>query len=204
MEQIRVMEKPDWVSWDEIAECICLSQVTNKKKGFDMSFGHYTGEQLCNSVKNGYTFVALNEDNKVIGTVSLTIKNIYFRWYRGEAGYHCMDAILPNYRGTDVFFDLQHIRKMKEKELGLKLLWATTHEKNNVVIKLSLKAGYKLMQFKVSEKTDYYSVVLAKWLTDKCPYSDRTINFMFNLSRFVTKLLYKPGKKLRFTAWINK
>ena len=86
----------------------------------------------------------------------------------------------------------------KEKELGLKVLWATTAEQNKVVLKTSSKAGWKHVQFSPYPiGCDYYSVIIAKW-TNKCPYSDRRISFMYNLSKIIVKVLYKPGHVSRF------
>lgn len=205
MEQIRVMEKPDWISWDEIQHCIHDAQVTNNKKGFDMHFGHKTGEELQKSVGvNGYCFVVLNENNKVIATVSLKVSNINFWWYKGYAGYHCYEGVLPAYRGTDAYFDMHTAVKQKEKELGLKLLWADTAEQNKVVLKASAKRGWKQVQYTPNTKGyDYYSIIIAKWL-DGCPHSDKKIKFMFNLSKIVVKILYKPGHINRFTSWLKK
>lgn len=198
MEQIRVMEKPDWISWDEVAECIHEAQKTNNKKGFDMKFGHKSGDELKESVgENGYCFVVLNESNKVIATISLKISNIRFWWHKGDAGYHLYEAVLPAYRGTDAYFDMHIALKKKEKELGLKLLWATTAEHNKVILKAAIRTGWKQVQYSPSAKgCDYYSIIIAKWM-DGCPYSERRIRFMFNLSKKVVRLLYKPGRVKR-------
>lgn len=192
------MEKPDWISWDEVQQCIHDAQLTNKKQGFDMSFGYKTGEELRKSVgENGYCFVVLNESDKVIATMSLRISNIHFWWYKGEAGYYCYEAVHPVYRGTDAYFDMHAAVKRKEKQLGLNLIWADTAERNKVVLRVSAMSGWKQVQYTSFKSCDYYSIIIAKWLDD-CPYSDRKIKFMFKLSRIAVKLLYKPGHKKRF------
>lgn len=204
MEEIRVMEKPDWISWNEVQQCIHDAQLTNKKKGFDMGFGNKTGEQLQKAVgEKGYCFVVLNENNKVIATMTLKVSNICFWWYKGEAGYHCYEGVLPEYRGTDAYFDMHAAVKQKEKELGLRLLWADTAEQNNIVLKASAKKGFKQVQYTTFKGCNYYSIIFAKWL-DGCPHSDKKINFMFNLSKSVVKLLYKPGHINRFTSWVKR
>ena len=35
MSEIQFMEKPDWVSWDSVRECLNASHKVNKKKGFE-------------------------------------------------------------------------------------------------------------------------------------------------------------------------
>lgn len=203
MEEIRVMEKPDWISWDEVQECIHNAQLTNNKKGFDMRFGHFTGEELRKRIGDGHCFVVLNQQNKVVGTVSLKVSKISYWWHKGEAGFHCYEAVDPAYRGTDVYFDMHAALMKKEKTLGLKVLWATTAEKNEVIIKASSKAKWKCVQSKASSGCDYYSVILAKWV-EGCPYSDSFVNFMFRMSRMAIRVLYKPGHINRFTSWIKR
>lgn len=201
MGEIRVMEKPDWISWDEVQQCIHDAQLTNKKKGFDMSFGYKTGEELRKSVgENGYCFVVLNVCNKVIATISLRVSDIHKWWYKGMAGYHCNEAVLPDYRGTDAYFLMHAAVERKEKELGLKLLWATTAEQNKVILRLAAKSGWKQVQYTAFKGCGYYSVVIARWLGG-CPYSAKWIKFMFNISKIRTKLLFKPGRLKRFAVF---
>lgn len=201
MEEIKIMEKPEWISWQDVQDCIYHSQLTNVKKGFDMHFGHYTAEQLKNAVGDGFCFVAINEHKQVVGTVSLIITNIKFWWHKGKAGLQGYEGILPAYRGTDIYFDLHNMLETKEKKLGLKVLWATTSEKNKVVIKTCKLNDWKVVQYSPSGKgANYYSYVFAKWI-DGCPYKDKHISFMFKLSKIVVKALYKPGKVSRIKFW---
>lgn len=203
MEELRVMEKPDWVSWEDVRKCIYRAQQTNVKKGFDMAFGHLSAEELCEKIGDGYCFVVLNEQNNVIGTVTLKVSNIDYWWYKGEAGYHCYEGIVPEYRGTDVYFDMHAALMAKEKELGIKLLWGDTAEHNSVVLKSVKKKGWKHVQYKAYRSCDYYSVIFAKWM-DGCPYSDETIDFMFKLSRRFVRFVYKPRHVNRFISWMRR
>lgn len=202
MEELRVLEKPDWISWDDVQKCIHDAQLTNTTKGFDMSFGHQTGAELCEKVGDGYCFVVLNEKNAVVGTITLKVMDIKSWWHRGSAGYHCFEAISPDYRGTDAYFDMHAHLIKKEKQLGLKVIYADTAEKNKVILKASKKTGWKHVQFTTFQGCDYYSIYLVKWY-DTCPFSDRYINFMFKLSKVIIKIIYKPGRINRLTNWIK-
>ena len=210
MENIRIVEKPEWVTWEDIAECIHNGQATNNKKGFDMIFGHYTAEQLQKVIMGsgeGYTFVALNEQNKVVGTVSLRVDTIKQWWHKGRCGYRCEGATLPEYRGTDVYFDLHEKLDEKEKALGLPVVWGSTSEKNKAVIKIHKKLGWKFVMYSPRPRqSDYFSYHFAKWY-GKCPHKDWWINFMFKLSKFVVSYLYVYNgteKVNRFTNWMHK
>ena len=89
MEEIRVMEKPEWVSWDDVANCIRIGQATNIADGFDQSFGHISAATLSRELNEGHCWIALNNDNQVVGTLSIMVSNVGFWWYKGEAGLYC-------------------------------------------------------------------------------------------------------------------
>ena len=69
----KYLEKPDWISWDSILECIRESHKVNDKRGFHMTNQEMSSEQLQKKLKNGHCFVALDGD-KVIGTCSTIIR----------------------------------------------------------------------------------------------------------------------------------
>ncbi len=199
MEEIRVLEKPEWVSWEEVATCIHIGQATNISEGFDQTFGHITAMELSRAVNGGHCWVALNNDNKVVGTLSLTISKIKYWWYKGEAGLYCYETILPEYRhDSRVYFGLHGKIEAAVKQAGLKLVWATTAEQNKKMQSINKLKKWKIVQYSPSgPPSNYYSVIMAKWING-CPYSDKKISFMFNFSKIVVRFLYKPGKIFRW------
>ena len=211
MEDIKILEKPDWITWDDIAECIHEGQATNNKKGFDMQFGHLKGDELEKDIKGksgeGYTFVALNEHNKVVGTQSMTVTYLNKWWHKGKSSLRCNSATLPEYRGTDVYFGLREAIENKEKELGINVVWGTTSEKNEIVLKLQKKYGWKYVAYIPSPmKREYFSYCFVKW-KDVCPYEDWVINLRFKLSRLYSRTVYKYNGNMkvnRFTHWMHK
>lgn len=198
MGKILFMEKPEWVSWEDICECIHASHQTNKKWGFEMLNSRITASELSERLKGGKCFVAL-DNQKVVGTVSLKIlKNNKKWWAKGIVSYHCYDAILPSYRGTDVYLGLKQIRDKYDKDMGIQMIQCNTAEHNKTIIKINEKTGYKRVQFApVGNGGNYYSVTMVKWI-DKCPYSDRFINLMYNLTKFVSKTFFTPDFRFRF------
>ena len=145
---------------------------------------------------NSYCFVAMKE-GKLIGTASLKIKTVKQWWVKGDVAYPFADAIIPEYRGTDVFMELQKLRGKCIKELGINILMFDTEENNKLVQKYNIKMGAKRIKLYASSKTWYYSVVMVKWL-DGCPYSDWYCKFRFNLSKLLVRLIWKPGRIVRF------
>lgn len=196
MSEIQYMEKPDWVSWENVIECIRAADSVNNKKGFHMHIAKVKPDEIKEDLKEGKCFVALCGD-KVIGTVSYKIRNLR-KWYRwGKVVYYSYDGILPEYRGTDVYFGLYDLREKFIKESGIRVYQFHTAENNKMVIKINLKYGYKLVLFRPNyEGYDYYSVTMLKW-EDGCPWPDWFLKLMFNLSKFITKVFFTPEFKFR-------
>lgn len=191
------MLKPDRVSWDLVRDCLILAHEYNKKRGFNMHNPTMTAQELEDYLKGSYCFVAMDGED-VVGTCSLKIIKSDSWWAKGEyVAYSCLDGILPQYKGTDVFFDLKNMRLDYVKRAGIKIMQFDTHIDNKLVQKMSLRFGYKYVRYCAFPMTDYYSVVMVKWF-DGCPFSDRYCNFRYNLSKFLTKLLFKPGRKFKF------
>lgn len=197
MSAIKYMLKPESVSWEAIKECLVLAHESNSRNGFSMYNSMISVLELEDYLKGGYCFVAM-QGEKVIGTNSLKVITSKSWWANGNVGYECLTAIVPEYRNSGAYFGLRKLRTEYAKKLGIKILQFDTHENNKSVQMIDRKFGFKYVRYCAFPMTDYYSVVMVRWL-DGCPYSDKYINFRFKLSKFLTKLVFKPGRKFRFS-----
>lgn len=185
------MEKPDWVSWDSVRECLNAAHKTNKKSGFEMRNSTITTEELVENVKDSHCFIAL-VGNKVVGVACVRVENRK-KWYvRGPVLYYFCDAILPEYRGTDVYFGLNNLKNKFVKESGVRVHVFLTSEHNKVIIKINKKCGFKLVQYQPTKKdmANYFQVTMVMW-DDGCPFPDWFLKFMFNLSKIISKTVFK-------------
>ena len=198
--ELKFMLKPDWVSWESVKDCLVSAHEYNRKRGFNMYHSTLSAQKLADYLKDGYCFVALNGD-KVVATCSLKVLTSQNWWAKGKRiAYTCLDGTAAKYKGTEAYFGLRELRNNHIKELGLRIMQFDTHEENLLVQKLNLKRKFKYVRYCAFPMTDYYSVVMVKWL-DGCPYSERYINFRYRLSKYLTRLFFKPGRKLRFRFW---
>ncbi len=63
------MEKPEWVSWDEIHEVLWKAHEKNREKGIIMASPSLSCEEIKNKIGNkGKMFLAIVGD-KVVGTL---------------------------------------------------------------------------------------------------------------------------------------
>ncbi|MBO6081675.1 MAG: hypothetical protein J6P46_01475 [Bacteroidales bacterium] len=173
----------------------------NDKRGFHMTNQEMSVEDLKKKLQHGHCFVAL-EGEKVVGTCSTILKTGRGWWARGKKiAYNCLDAVLPEYQGTDIFIDLRSIRSKFIKDSGVEIIQLNTAEQNKVIQKMALKRGAKYVRYSATGKgADYYSVIMAEWLNG-CPFNDKFVSFMYNLSKIIIKTFWKPGYKFRF--WFN-
>lgn len=197
MNEIRIMPKPDWVSWNDIHELLFAAHSKNRDKGITMYNAIMSGEELKKKVGDGLCVVALDGE-KLVGltAVDLTPKK---RWYaKGKKVAHRMlSAILPSYQGIGIREDMDEYIWDWIKNSDVDVVWGGTAENNTVVRKISHKNGFVDVDYITSKKADYYSVVFVRWLKG-CPYPAWYCRFRFNWSRFWVRLRYKPGKIERF------
>lgn len=197
--KIQVIEKPEWVSWDEIHEVLWKAHEQNRKKGIIMSYPSLSGEEIRNKIGDkGKMFVAI-EDDKVIGTLAL-IKKVGKQWYNtGQYGYLCFGAVLPECSGKGVYRSLYQLAETTAKQMGLLILTRDTNENNARMLKITKQEGYHFVECKAWK--DHFNIVRAKWL-DKCPYPTWYIKTRFLLSKMIIKLRYRmdplKGKVKRF------
>ena len=197
MGEIQFMEKPEWISWEEVRECMRSSHQTNTKLGFEMLNSKRTVDDLKNKMKVVHLFVAI-DDKKLVGLAGAKLIKMNKWWTRNVVSYHCFDAILPDYRGTDVYIGLKDIRDRFDKQNNVRIFQFNTAEHNKTIIRLTEKKGYKRVQFApTGEGANYYSITMVKW-SDGCPHKDWFVVFMYKLSKFVSKTFWTPGYKLKF------
>ena len=190
---IQIVEKPDWVSWDEIHNVLWKAHEKNRSKGVIMSYPSLSGEDIKAKIGDkGKMFIAL-DGNKVVGTLAL-IKKTGKKWYfTGNYGYLCFGAVLPDYSGKGIYRSLYQLAEPTAKQMGLTLLTRDTNENNARMLKITKQEGYHFVEYKAYK--DHFNIVRAKWLLE-CPYSISYIKFRYLLSRFLVKTRYKidPNK----------
>lgn len=192
--EIQIMEKPDWVSWDDIHNVVWKAHENNRKKGIMMAYPSLSSEKIKNIVGKGKLFVAINDD-KVVGTLAL-IKKTLKKWYcNGDCGYLCFGAVLPEFSGKGIYRSLYQLAEFTAKQMKLSVLTRDTNEHNARMLRITKQEGYCFVDYRVCK--DHYNIVRAKWLNG-CPYSEAYCKYQFLLHKWYKKLRYKPNRGKRF------
>ncbi len=197
--KIKIVEKPDWVSWEEIHQVLWKAHEQNRQKGMFMGLPAKSAEELQKYIEGkGKMFVAL-DDKCVIGTLAIIVKDGN-RWYNhGKYGYACLGAVLPECSGKGVFRALYDKIESEARHMQLPVITRDTHENNARMLKISKKEGYQFVSYKACK--DHFNIVLAKWLYG-CPYPSWYIKLRFHLSKLYLRTRFKmvqgKGKVKRF------
>lgn len=198
MEEIQVMPKPDWVSWEDIQQLLLKANKVNEKNGFSMVGLTSSPEELEKEVENGLCVVAMHGD-KLVG-VSACSFNCTQRWYNKteKSARKFMSGIMKSYQGCGILGEIDKVLDNYIKNSGCGFIVASTAVMNTAIRKQAQLGGYKELTYISFPDTLYYSVIFGKWLNE-CPFSDRYIRFRFWLSKIYTKTRYKVGRVERFT-----
>jgi len=186
MDKIQIIQKPDYISWDDIHECLWSSHAVNREKGVVMKFPSLPGYEIQKRIEsgNGKMFVALDGE-KVAGVAGYQIKHSNYWFCKSDYLYLCFAGVLPEYSGKGIYKLLYIYREREREKFGLPLLVFDTHEKNQRMIDINCHNGFVKVGYKYCG--DHNNVVLAKWGT-KCPYPMWYIRLRYLLNKYKLRL----------------
>lgn len=187
---VQIIEKPDWVSWDDIKQCLYEAHAPNRAKGINMAHYQWPVEKIKDYIgENGLVLVAL-DGKKLVGMACIKEKFGKMWFDKGRYAYFCFDAVLPEYAGQGIFKKLDLQREFYAKKQSYEIAVIDTHENNNHRLEIAQKSGYRLVRYFRASSGDHYSVMATKWLSG-CPYSDFYCKSKFYISKMRTLLITK-------------
>lgn len=194
---ITVMEKPEWISYDEIAELLHEAHRENVGKGLNYSASHQNGGEIKALLhENGKFYVALINGNELAGVSAIEIRERSTRWFAKEQPYGeiKLEGIKPEYQGMRISSMLREaIAEYAFQRIELLVL--DTAEKNKHAIAINKKRGWRIVDYTSRQTNNFYSVVMAQW-KNGCPYSEGERLFHFWIKKAYVRLRYtKYGKQ---------
>ena len=192
MEDIKIVEKPEFVAWDDIHELLLKAHKKNYEKGIVLGYTQMPGYKIKEKLGDeGQCWVAMDGD-KIVGTTSVTYFQGTSWWNKGKKVAHgCFTGILREYQGIGILEELNARKYEHIKAHDADMNEGDTAENNITVLKVLGKQGYKVVSY-YAPPTNHYSVRIVKWLNG-CPFSDKYINRRFRIAKFLTRLQFKPG-----------
>lgn len=185
MENIKFIQRPDSVSWDEIHAVLYAAHSVNLAEGFCQATGNLSGKDLADTVGNGVCFIAMDGD-KVIGTASVKKRSLSTWFSRGDTAYFMAAGVLPEYQGKGVYKTLNNLREAYVKEQNIAVSYCLTHEKNVKIQNFFIKhLGFKKAGYIAPRGLDYFSILMVRWDN---PPSAWYVSFRYYFSRIMTTI----------------
>lgn len=198
MQGYRIIEKPDFISYEQIQALLTRSHSTNADRNLLYATANQTTEQLIKKIQGGVCFVALLEDSdQLIGTVSVTpIRQNY--WYNhGPAALVKLMGVDPDFRGMRISSALLETCMAYAEAQGFPVMVTDSAEQNTAIRHLFTGYGFRIVDYCLYAANNFYSTVYAYWF-DGCPYSALHRALRYQTKRFRIRFTYKPGKIKRF------
>lgn len=197
MESIKIVEKPEEVSWETIRSVLQEAHQAHFDAGIVMYTTTLTAEELEKRVgSNGKCYVAMDGD-VVVGTLSFIHKH-FQRWYcQGETAELTLQGVIPSYQGRHIGTNMIKMCEKEIRKLGINTICFDTAEQNTVRIKMALKDQYRLVDYHFNN--GHFSVEMLKWL-EHCPFSKTSCKLHYELKKMKVHIIHaiKPyAKRIR-------
>ena len=185
---IQIIEKPDWISWEDIRECLYTAHGNNRSKGIVMSHALWDASKIRDFVGQEGKMLVVLDGKRLIGTCAIVPQKVDGKWYSCENFVSIVFAsLLPDYRGRGIFGEMERTRIELARKMGFTAIIGDTHVNNKHRIDIFKKDGFKIVDYKVC--SDHFNVIAIKWLRE-CPFSASYIYFRYQLAKFYRRLRY--------------
>lgn len=179
---IRILKKPEYVTYEQIQECLDKAHEVNIKKGLVYATKGQSVEKLIEKLKNAITYVALTPDNHVVATASVQFRSINHWYQNGEIGLLKLVGVLPEYSGLKLATFLLLIRRIEVQSRKIEVMVTDSAEENMAIRNLYLQNGFKIVDCCKYPENNFVSVVYAYWFHG-CPHSKLKRWWKYNIHK---------------------
>lgn len=190
MNNIEIIKKPDWVSWEEIQDVLWKAHTQNRVRGIIMGHQNLSGEKVGDMLGDSGIMLVAMADEQVVGTAAVKIKESNFWYGKDNYAYCCFASVLLEYEGQGIYRHFIVEREAYARKNGIDKMLFNTHPRNKRVINIALKNGYRRVCYTAHNGFSY--VYLVKWLNG-CPYSKLRCRYEYLKCKYfvLTKCLVK-------------
>lgn len=168
---IRIVKKPDYITYEQIQECLDKAHEVNAKKGLNYATQGQSVQKLIEKLKDAVTYVALTPDNEVVATASVQFRKINHWYHNGDIGLLKLVGVLPEYSGFKLAtLLLLLLRRFEVQARKVEVMVSDSAEANIAIRNLYLHNGFKIVDCCKYPENNFISVVYAYWFHG-CPYS---------------------------------
>ncbi len=196
---IEIVEKPDYISWDDIHNLLWSAHAANRLKGIKMKYPSLPGEEIQKRVEgHGKMFVAL-ENEKLVGCAAVLFKNGSAWYCKGSYSYLCFVGVHPECVGKGIYKILYSYVEEEIRNLNINIIVFDTNVNNHRMIQMNQSHGFH----KVSLKTwiDHKNIVMAKWIS-KMPFSTLYCRYQYLKACLKDRIKFRKNNEGNYvTRW---
>lgn len=203
MTSVTIIEKPDSVSYDEIASVLHDAHKSNIEKGMHFSAAAQSGDEIRKHLHGSGRFYIAAIGNAVVGVGAVRFRQIDKWFHQGYCADIVSVGIRSAYKGQGISKLLfSKLEQEAFKECGIVIM--NTAEHNEIMLSSRLHDGWCFVDYLSHKGTDFYSIMLAKW-KNGCPFSQTHCTRMFAFRKTRMKLVRDiNGKDRLFIKAIKK
>jgi len=161
IDEIKIIPKPDYITWEQITELLHLAFAEKKEKGMSYLATHQDAETTKKRVGDGVCLVALIDD-KLVGTASFQIKTpdkFNKRWHNEKLyAYASQLAVHSDFKGMGLGNKLQSERIRLCAENNVDELLGHTSIYAKEILSWWKRQGAQYVEFISSAATNYYAI----------------------------------------------
>ncbi len=196
---IRIVPKPDWISYETITDVLHDAHTSTKQSGMLFNASSQSVEKTISRLgENGLFYVALTSNNEVVAVGAISFSKLKSEWYgKGNmCGHIKMVGVRGDYKrmglNNRIYENLENYGFLHADVLEM-----NTACQNHIVLDSNERHGWKYVDCKSFPSTNYYSYVMAKW-KNGCPYSERKRKLIFFFRKLSVHILKKQNGSYRF------
>lgn len=200
LDELIIIPKPDYITWEEISELLHLGYSQRAKEGLHYSAVDQPVEKTIERVGDGVCLVALL-NGKLVGTESYKLieksKLNFKKWYYDERFYYLHSlTVHPDFTKQGIGSKIRNTIKQEAIKNNIDSLISDTAIHAKWLIKWYDRQGHKKVGLVSHPTTNYYSVVMRTPIKGK-NYSNFYRFIRYNLSLIRCVILRKTNGQLR-------
>lgn len=167
-EDVKIIEKPDEVSLEDITNLLHDAHMVNQEKGFELITANQNVEDTKDRLGNGKFIIALVKDELAACGAMIPKPDFRSWFYCGPCMEFHMWAVKRKFQGMG----LAALIDKKREEIAFEqfdVIVSSTGRKNALVLNMWKKNGYIPVDYASFGENAYTSIAVAKW-KDGCPH----------------------------------
>ena len=173
MDEVRIIEKPDSISYEEIQGLLRRAHEANAAKGLLYATANQSVEKLIAKIGKGTCYVAMvSEDEKDVlaGTVTVCPVSLNYWYHSGEVALIKLLGVDPKYKGRKIGTLLIEQCLAYAKEIAVDVIVADSAEENITLYNLLKKFDFELVDYCKYPQNNFVTAVYAHFV--KAPLWD--------------------------------